>query len=168
MYKSEFDKYIEPRLKKTEKILERLTRRSRKKMAAVFTPYPISSAVFGEKVEGPILRYFFPCEGTVTKGAIDFGRKPKIPVTLTVYLLTELGGESKVFILDKRLTTLNFNAEVKGFSKLTASISYESEKPEQDITEVWLGFLWVPTMKDVETKSFLFEELENDLDQKED
>lgn len=167
VYRSQFDKIIEPRLKKAEKTLERLARRSRKKITAVFTPYPISNAVFGEKVEGPILRYFFPCEGKVTKGAIDFGKKPKVSVTLTVELVTELGGESKIFVLDRRLTTLDFRADIKGFSKLTASISYESEKPEQDITEVWLGFLWVPTMKDVETKSFLFEDLENDLDQEE-
>lgn len=167
VYRSQFDKIIEPRIKKVEITLERLARRSRKKMTAILTPYPISNAVFGEKVDGPILRYFFPCEGRVTKGAIDFGKKPKVPVTLTVDLLTGLGGESKVFILDKRLTILTFNTEIKEFSKLTASISYENENPNQDITEVWIGFLWIPTMKDVEAKSFLFEELENDLDQEE-
>ena len=156
------------RVAKLEKVVERLSRRARKKMTAVLTPYPISNAVFGDKVEGPVLRYFFPCSGKVTKGAIDFGKKPKVSVTLTVDLLTELGGESKVFVLDKRLTILNFNTEVKDFSRLTASISYETENPEQNVTELWLGFLWIPTMKDVEAKSFLFEELENDLDKEED
>ena len=70
--------------------------------------------------------------------------------------------------MDKRLTILNFNTKVKDFSRLTASISYESENLEQNVTELWLGFLWIPTMKDVEAKSFLFEELENDLDKEED
>jgi len=160
MYKSEFDKYIEPRIAKIERIVGRLSRRSRKKMTALLTPYPISNAVLGENVEGNILHYFFPCTGKVTKGAIDLGKRPKESLILNVEFKGEEVGRGKNFTLDRKLTILDLDIDVKEFDKLTASLTNESDQP---ITEVWIGFMWVPAIRDIEAKSFLFKDLENDL-----
>lgn len=165
IYRSKFDKYIEPRISRLEKIVERLSRRSRKKMTALLTPYPISNAVFGEKVSGPILRYFFPCTGKVTKGAIVLGKRPKESVSLLINVKGDEEGRGRSFTLDRKMMTLDLNIEVREFDKLTASISYKES--DSNVTEAWIGFLWVPAMRDVEAKSFLFKELENDLSKKE-
>ena len=34
---------------------------------------------------------------------------------------------------------------------------------EEKIEEVWVSLLWTPTVKDIEVKSFLFDEIERDL-----
>ncbi len=48
------------------------------------------------------------------------------------------------------------NTPVKGGDCLDISIEPGSEL----VTEVWVSFLWVPSVKDIEAKSYLIEELE--------
>jgi hypothetical protein len=154
---------MEDRVKKLETIVTRLSRRQRKTSSAIITPFPISNAVFGEEVKGAVLRYMFPCEGKIVKGAIDLGKKPKQNVTVSISLIGELAGKSVAAIMSKRKVTVEPNIEVSAFDRLTISISYDAEKPENNITEFWVSFLWVPSVKDTVAKSYLIEELENDI-----
>ena len=153
----------EKRIAFIERIVTRLSRRARKTATAVTSPYPISNAVFGDKVEGVVLRYMFPCEGEITKGAIDLGKKPKQGITVNVSIMGEETGESKDFVLTRRRLSIEPNIKVSTFDRLTVTISYTSEKPENDLTEFWASLLWVPTSKDAVSKSFLIKELENDM-----
>ncbi len=153
---------MEAKIKQLEIITQRLMRRSKRVARAMITPYPISNAVIGDKVDGVILRYMFPCKGKIVKGGIDFGKKPKQEVTVTISLFgAELGG-SRSFVLTKRRVAVEPNLNVEALDKLEVSISYQSEKPENDITEVWASLLWIPSVADVDIKNFLIEELEND------
>ena len=68
---------MEERVKKLELIIQRLLRRSNKRVKAMVTPVPISSAAFGEDVNGPIMRYMFPCTGEIVKGVVYLSKKPK-------------------------------------------------------------------------------------------
>ena len=153
----------EKRIAFIEKVVARLSRRARKTATAMTSPYPISNAVFGDKVEGVMLRYMFPCEGEITKGAIDLGKKPKQGITVNVSIMGEEVGESKDFVLTKRRLSIDPMIKVKAFDRLTVTISYTSEKPENDLTEFWASLLWVPTVKDAVAKSFLIEELDNGI-----
>ena len=154
---------MEDRLDKLELITKRLARRAKTHSKAIISPYPISNAVFGEKVEGTVMRYMFPCEGTITKGAIDLGKKPKQDVSVTISMIGKESGKSVTAIMTKRREIVVPNIDVSTFDQLTVSISYKNEKPEDAITEFWASLLWIPSVKDVVAKSFLIEELENDI-----
>ena len=154
---------MEDRIKRLELISERLLRRSRKVSTAILTPYPISNASIGDAVKGVILRYMFPCSGKVTKGAIDLGKKPRQDVTITISISNESGGGSRAFTFTKRRTIVEPNIDIVALDRLEVSVDYNEEKPENALTECWVSLLWIPTVKDVEVKNFLIEELENDI-----
>lgn len=151
------------RVEHLERVTQRLMRRAGKRTVALITPYPISNAVFGEKVSGPILRYMFPCDGIVTKGIVRLGIKPKSSVMLDIKMFNELKSVSKGFAIEKRFLSIEPNLPVVAGDCLEISL----EPGEETVTEIWISFLWKPTVKDVEAKSFLMEEIEDDLFKKE-
>lgn len=151
------------RVERLELITKRLMRRATKTARAIITPFPISNAVFGESIKGIVLRYMFPCDGVISKGMIRLGKKPKTSASFTVRVFNEVESKSAGFIIDKKTLAADLNIEVKAGDCLDVSLSSEDEP----VTEVWISFLWKPTTKDVEVKSFLIEELENDLQKRE-
>ena len=151
---------MEERIKQLELVTTRLMRRAHKKMTTLITPYPISSAFFGENIEGAVLRYMFPCEGLITKGIIKLGKKPRKVVSIEVRLFNDSTSAMKGFVLSRKSTTIEPNLGVKAGDCLEISLIPNLEEP---VEEVWISFLWRPTVADVEAKSFLIEELENDL-----
>ena len=143
-----------------KKRLERKAKGLTKK--AMITPYPISNGVSGDNVQGIILQYMFPCEGKITKGAIDLGKKPKGNISLVISFGSEESLGTKSFLLTKQKFVVDLDFNVKVFDKLTASILNVTEKPEDNLVEVYAAFLWIPTIKDIEVKSFLISELEKE------
>jgi len=150
---------MEERVNKLEKITARLMRRAGKRMSAFITPYPISNAVFGEKLEGPVLRYMFPCDGTITKGYIRLGNKPKKSIAFEIRMFNEDASTTKGFTVDKRFLFVKPEIPVFAGDCLEIKISPD----EEIVTEVWIAFLWKPTVNNTEVKDFLIEEMENDL-----
>jgi hypothetical protein len=134
-------------------------RRAGKRATALITPYPISSAVFGDKVEGPILRYMFPCDGVIVKGMVRVGNKPKTSIIFKIKMFNDTNSISKGFALEKKSLSIQPNIDVMAGDCLEISLITEDEV----VTEVWIAFLWRPTVSDVEAKSYLIEELEDDL-----
>ena len=151
------------RVERLELITKRLMRRATKTAKAIITPFPISNAVFGEAISGTVLRYMFPCDGVISKGMIRLGNKPKTSTSFVVRVFNEIGSKSAGFTIDKKVLAAELNIEVKAGDCLDVSLSTEDEP----VTEIWISFLWKPTTKDVEVKSFLIEELENDLQDRE-
>jgi len=153
---------MEAKIKQLELITQRLMRRSKRVARAMITPYPISNAVIGDEVKGNILRYMFPCKGKIVKAGIDLGKKPKQDITVTISLFGADSGEARAFVLTKKRVAVEPNLDVEALDKLSVSIEYEAEKPENNITEVWVTLLWIPHVADVAVRNFLIEELEND------
>jgi hypothetical protein len=151
---------MENRVKKLERVTERLMRRATKKVVGLITPYPISSSVVGEKVEGTILRYMFPCDGVITKGMVNLVNKPKKWVSINIKMFNESRSIIKGFNIEKKTLTVQPNIPVEAGGCLEISIV---PSPEDIVQEVWISFLWTPAMKDVTAKSFLISEIENDL-----
>jgi hypothetical protein len=147
------------RIERLETITERLMRRASKRSVGLITPYPISNAVFGEAIKGSVLRYMFPCSGTISKGYIRLGSKPKQYVMLDIKMFNEQKTATKGYAIEKRFLSIEPNLPVSAGDCLEISLDPQDEV----ITEIWISFLWKPGMKDVEAKSFLIEELENDL-----
>ena len=153
---------MEAKIKSLELITQRLMRRASKRTTALITPYPISNAVFGENVEGPILRYMFPCSGTITKGIVRLGNKPKESVVLGIKMFNESNSASKGYALEKKNLSVELSLPVVAGDCLEVSIETEVEI----VTEVWVSFLWRPNISDVEAKSYLVEELESDIQER--
>lgn len=150
----------EKRISLIETVVSRLALKVHKRAHALITPFPISGAMFGDSVKGSILRYMFPCEGTIVKGAIRLGAKPKVGVKLVVDLLTQTGWSTRDFTIESQILVVEPNVSVVAGDCLDISIDpAESEI----VTEIWVSFLWIPTTKDVEVKSFLISEIQNAL-----
>lgn len=155
---------MEDRLANIELITKRLMRRAKKTSVALITPYPISNAVFGEKVEGPILRYMFPCDGVVTKGYVRLGKKPKQSIELEVKMFNDSSSNMKGFVLSRKFLSIEPNLPVKAGNCLEITLI----PSEEIVTEIWISFLWKPTVKDLEAKSYLIEELEKSVEEEDD
>lgn len=143
-----------------EMIVNRLLRRASKRSVALITPYPISSASFGDDIKGSILRYMFPCDGTITKGFVRLGEKPKEGVSIEVKMFNDEGSAVKGFTLDKRLLGIEPNLKVKAGDCLDISV-ISGESP---VKEIWVSFLWKPSISDIEAKSYLIADLEKAIE----
>ena len=150
----------ESRIKKLEVITQRLMRRAHKHIVGLITPYPISNSVVGDKIGGVILRYMFPCSGTITKGMVNLINKPKKWVSINVKLFNENKSTVKGFTVDRRMVTVEPNIPILAGDCLEVSLTTSSE---DTVSEIWIAFLWTPSMKDVNAKSFLISEIENDI-----
>lgn len=148
------------RLTELEMISKRLMRRASRSKVAIITPFPISNTVFGENVSGTILCYMFPCDGTISKGCVGLGSKPKQPVEVTISVLGSSGGSSRTITMSLKDNSFDLGMSIKSCDRLTITLKHE----ESDvITEVWSSFLWTPATSDVEVKSYLIAEMENGL-----
>lgn len=132
-------------------------RRTNKVAKAFLSPYPISNAVFGDDVKGTILCYMFPCSGTISKGFVKFGTKPKESITVNVQISNDSGSSNVGFVLDKKLTIIEPELLVTAGDCLKISIT---PSDTVTITEVWISFLWNPCVEDTCVKDFLITELE--------
>ena len=146
------------RINRIERIVTRFARRSNKLTSALITPYPISSATFGEDVRGSILRYMFPCEGVIAKGLIKLGSRPKGGAEVNVELSNNAYSDSRGFIITSRQLIVEPDLNVASGDCLDISIRPVDESDK--LNEVWVSFLWVPTIKDADIKHFLIEELD--------
>jgi len=152
----------ENRIKHLETMVGRLARRARRKASALFTPYPISTCLTGN-VEGEVLRYLFCANGIVSRCMIVLDKRPSAGIKLTISLNNETGGKSASFITSKKSSIFKSDIDVSVGDKLI--VTSEKIDPEKDdINELWLGFLWIPTVKDLHVKSFLIDELEKQDD----
>jgi len=151
---------MEDRVKKLETIVARLSRRSRKTTSAIITPYPISNCVIGDDIKGDVLRYMFCAVGTIVKGLIVLGSRPKDGINVEVSIVNDIGGESKSYVMSRK--SILVEPSIKVYSGDRLSVSVNPLSSEDKITEVWISFLWVPEVKDADIRNFLINELEGD------
>ncbi len=148
---------MEAQIKKIDKQIERLQRRSAKVATGLITPYPISHVMTGDDIQGAILKYMFPCDGVITKGIIKLGEKPKGLVSIETDLVSEITSSARGFVIERLITKIDVNLKVAAGDCLTVSLKGNVDHP---VKEIWISFLWTPSMKDIEAKSFLIDELE--------
>ena len=149
----------EKRISKIETVLLRLMRRSKKTAEAILTPYPISNCITGEDVSGTILKYMFAARGIIGKGRIQFDKKLKSGVRITVLLENDLGGQSKSYIANRNIMLVEPNLEVFSGDRLTVSVN-PTNPDEGPLNEVWVAFIWTPRVGEATVKSFLIDKLD--------
>lgn len=148
---------MEKRLAKTEVAINRLARRSRKVATGLITPYPISNAVFRDDIQGTVLTYMFPCDGVISKGAVKLGEKPKGTVQINFELVGEIGTMAQGTTLNRIRNFITLNIKVLAGDCLKVDLT---TTPDHPVNEIWISLLWKPSIKDVEAKSFLIDELD--------
>jgi len=146
------------RIDHIEKVVTRLARKSNNLSSVLITPYPISNAIFGEDVKGSILRYMFPCKGAIAKGLIKLGNKPKGGAEVKIKISNNSYSDSRGFIINSLQLMMKPELDVSPGDCL--DISIEPVNDTEKLKEVWVSFLWIPTIKDVDIKHFLIEELD--------
>lgn len=155
---------MENRLSRLETIVNRLSRRSVKVTRSIITPYPISNAVFGDSVSGSVLRYMFPCSGVISKGLIWIDKKLKNGATLTFKMSSDAEIQTKTYNMNKQKLFLELNMDVNLGDRIDISIepNSSSEDTPEKITEVWISFLWRPSIDNAEVKNYLINEIEKE------
>ena len=151
----------EKRIDFIERIVTRLARRAKVSAKVMITPYPISNAIRGKDVQGPVLCYMFPCAGKITRGLIDIRKRLEEGASVEIDVRNMSHGVSKSYIMDRDKFICEPQIEVDSGDQLVITVLPNNK--EDKIEEIWISFLWVPSVKDVEMKSFLLDELENDL-----
>ena len=102
----------------------------------------------------------FPCKGSITKALICLGNKPKNEVIIDVSIKNQIYTDSKSYGMTGKSLSCELNKEIYSGDRLKISIT-PSEKDQ--ITEVWVSFLWVPFVKEIEAKSYLISDLEESI-----
>ena len=153
----------EKRISFIERVVSQMARRSKKTTSAIITPYPISSCTIGEDVKGDILRYLFCAKGVLKKLLIVLGNKPSTGVSVDISISNDAGGSTKNYIVTKK--TSIFEPAIEVFSSDKLSVSISPIDPEKDkVTEVWVAFMWVPSIGEAEIKKCLIDSLEEEAD----
>jgi len=154
---------LEERISNLETIVRRLSRRSRKHASAIVTPYPISNCVIGENIKGDVLKYMFCAKGLISKGLLVFGKKPKVGVKVKIDISNDIGGSSRTYVVTRKSTLVEPNIEVFSSDRLTISVDPVDE--EDKVTEVWMSFLWIPSVEETDVKRVLISSLDKELDE---
>jgi hypothetical protein len=152
---------LDKRIKRMETVVQRMVLRSRKTATAIVAPYPISNAVMSgddSTVKGTILRYMFPCKGMITRGCIKLGKKPKNGAIINAKVFGDYTSESKGFTIERKTLFIEPGIEVLQGDCLEVSLEPLTE--EDIIKEVWISFLWNPSIPSASLKHFLIEDLE--------
>jgi hypothetical protein len=158
---------MEARLKKLEKIVERLMRRSHKTAKAMITPYPIANCIVGDEIKGDILKYMFVSSGVIAKVKLWLGAKPRSDASLILTIENDFVNNSVSYKVSRRDLTIEPKLPIMSWDRLTVSL-FPIDPQNDKITECWIALEWIPDVKETEIKQALIEELENGIHEEED
>jgi hypothetical protein len=147
---------MEDRVKKLETITGRLMRRSGKTAVAMTPPIPISYVVSGDDIKGIIFKYMFPCSGVVKSGLVKLDHKPKKHASLSVRLFDDSDSQTIGFSINTPISSKSIDISVNAGDCLEVSL-----EPYEDIfTEVWISFIYIPSLAMSDKEAFLIDTLE--------
>ncbi len=143
----------EKRISFIEKVVSRLARRSRSVAKVMISPIPISTCALGEDISGTIMKSIL-FKGKLSDIAVQLNERPKGLIGLKV----EVDNLGNSFYINKAKHV--FPLALESIDGSTLKISISNEDSEYKITEVLVSVLWIPSIQNIEIKSFLIDELE--------
>lgn len=149
-------KTTEEQMKSVDVILNRFSRRLHKTVTGVLSPYPISNYT-QSPVNGVVLKYMFPINGRILLGCVFIEDMPKSGVDIYAVVHTEEGHKGETFFAKKQSILIRPNIDVVAGSRLVLSVM---PKAEEQVSGIWVSFLWVPEIGDSVIKQFLIDDLE--------
>jgi len=131
-------KDADEKLKNLERVIQRIARRTHR----TFVGLVPSSPVFGfvaDPVEKPVvMQVIFPADGTITKGAIYFGRMKSKAHYVDVLMESVEGSVHYSFPIPKKGDVSDFGYPVKAGTRMTVSVL----DPDETVGDVWVGFMY--------------------------
>lgn len=146
---------LKKQMESVDRILKSYSYKLHKTTTGLITPFPISS--YSETSEKPVIRYMFPADGKITAGGMCIEEMPKAGVSINITVCSGLECESKVVETKRQHIAISPNLEVKFGSRLIIKVSPVNEG--DIVSNIWIAFLWVPVIKDIETRQFLIDDL---------
>lgn len=154
----------EKKFKNLERILQRMQRRLHKTVVGLVPASP----VFGycaDPANDAIIRAIFPADGLITKVAVFFGRRGKANPNIEIRLerMDGTSHESYTVSIPKKGLVAEVNYSIKAGTRVQAIVV----DPDEEVGDVWVGFLYEVGIKDM-TKNQIaieqFEQLTGDFD----
>jgi len=152
------------KINSVEAILRRMSRKMSSKIIGVLPASPVFDFVYVPDSEGVVMRRLFPVSGLITKAGIAFDVRGKKPIKLifSVENDIEMRSFSNSFIIKKTAEVLDLNFEVVAGDKITLTVELEKD---EEVTGIWVGFLYEIALKNLNKKEFLLEELNNMIEE---
>jgi len=135
--------------------LDRLSKTA--KINSYITPFPVSSYAAGIPDDGVVLRYMFPGSGRISNACL--------------YIEGKIEKKSNIFLAARSITPKDVSTGtkipiVRNFNQIGLDLAVSAgDRTEMVITSdmeisgIWIAFLWLPAVGDVEIKKFLQGEL---------
>lgn len=146
---------LKKQMESVDKILKSYSYKLHRTSTGLITPFPISN--YSETSEKPIIKYMFPADGKITAGGMCIEGMPKAGVSVNITVCSGLECESKVVETRRHNTAISPNLKVRFGSRLIVKID-----PINDgdvVSDIWIAFLWIPAVKDIEARQFLIDDL---------
>ena len=138
-------------------VARRLARQQNKiRISSYVTPFPVSSFIKEIPEDKVVFRYMFPGKGKVFNACIYMEGDLKKGVEVAAEIRSVKGdGQGVTHIARNVFTTMNLTFDINIGDRLTVAVN--SDVPVENL---WISFMWVPDVSNVEVKKFLKSELD--------
>lgn len=133
------------KFKHIERILQRFGRRVHRTFVGLVPASPVFGFLADPVANPVVMQAIFPADGTVTKGAIFFGRMKNRLTAIGIRFERADRSESYEFAVPKKGIVADLEYEVKAGTRMTVSVL----EPDESVGDVWMGFLYEIDMKSV-------------------
>jgi hypothetical protein len=145
------------RLKSAEAAVRRLQRKTyNQRVSSYISPFPVSFYISKIPEDGVVLRYMFPGEGRITNACIYVEGDVKKGIIISAQTTNDTGMGSGISATFRK----NFNKFSLDMYVNTGDMLSIILPTDMNLGNVWVAFLWLPDISEVEVKSFLARELE--------
>jgi len=133
------------------------------KVSSYISPIPISGFSKDVPEDGVVLRYMFPSKGKIVSACLFLGceLKKNTVINVSIKLSSVNGIETGTSVPVRK----NFSPVAAEYACNVGDRLEVSVNCEEPINNVWIAFLWQPSIKAAEAKKFLLSELNGEQDE---
>ena len=144
------------KFKHLERILQRIGRRVHRTFVGLIPASPVFGFVADPVAQPTVMQAIFPADGTITKGAIYFGRMKNKLTAIDIRFEHKDGSVNYEFAVPKKGVVTDFGYEVKAGARMSVSVL----DPDETVGDVWIGFMYEIDMKSMKQLKIPFDYIE--------
>lgn len=131
-------KTVDEKFNFIERVLQRMARRTHRTFVGLVPAAPVFGFLADPMVNPIVMQAIFPADGTITKGAIYFGRMKNKQTPINIRF--DLGDWSAnyAFAVPKKGVVTDFDYKVEAGARMTVSVL----DPDENVGDVWIGFMY--------------------------
>ena len=139
-----------------ERVLQRIARRVHRTFVGLIPASPVFGFVADPVAQPTVMQAIFPADGTITKGAMHFGRMKGKAVHIDIRIERGLGSESHTFSIPKKGVVTDLDYKIEAGARMSVSVL----DPDETIGDVWIGFMYELDMKSMKQLKIPFDFIE--------